>query len=376
MAVKASFQIDDSGPEWRIYFSGNWTVTLLDDVDSLVRDVSIDPGRPLIIDLTQLEAIDTAGAWVIYRFNRRAGEVGHIVTYDGMEPAHQTLLEVVAEHEKFVHPIPPSRSPVYRLLDGIGSSIIESWQDFINSVGFFGEVLLVLRKAIVEPKRFRGISLVHHIEHAGFNALPIIMLISFLIGAVIAFMGADILKDYGLEVFTEVLITHSFMREFGVMLTAIMVAGRSGSAFTAQIGSMKANEEIDALRSLGLDPMEILVLPRVLALVMSLPLLTFIATISGIVGGGLVAWMVLDVSPSMFTAQMKETTDMNYFYIGIVKSPFMAALIGVIACYQGMRVEGTSESIGTHTTSSVVQSIFAVIAVDALFAMFFLELGI
>lgn len=376
MAVKASFQIDNTRPEWRIYFSGNWTVTLLDDVDRLVREVAIDPGRPLVIDMTQLEAIDTAGAWVIYRFNRRAHELGHAVAYEGVRQNHQTLLKVVAEHEEHVNPIPPRQSPIWRLLDRIGVTVKESGRDFINLVAFFGEVLATMRRAITEPKRFRSVSLVHHIEHAGFDALPIIVLISFLIGAVIAFMGADILDDYGLEVFTESLITHSFMREFGVMLTAIMVAGRSGSAFTAQIGSMKANEEIDALKSLGLDPMEILVLPRILALVLSLPLLTFVATLSGIIGGGLVAWSVLEVSPSMFTAQMMATTDMNFFYVGITKSPFMAALIGVIGCYQGMRVEGTSESIGIHTTASVVQSIFAVITADAMFALFFLKLGI
>lgn len=376
MAVKASFQIDNTRPEWRIYFSGNWTVTLLDDVDRLVRDVAIDPGRPLVIDMTQLEAIDTAGAWVIYRFNSRAMAKGHAVAYEGVKHNHQTLLKVVAEHEEHVNPIPPGQSPIWRLLDRIGVTIKESGRDFINLVAFFGEILATLGRAITEPKRFRGVSLVHHIEHAGFDALPIVTLISFLIGAVIAFMGADILDDYGLEVFTESLITHSFMREFGVMLTAIMVAGRSGSAFTAQIGSMKANEEIDALKSLGMDPMEILVLPRVLALVLSLPLLAFVATLSGIIGGGLVAWSVLQVSPSMFTAQMMATTDMNFFYVGITKAPFMAALIGIIGCYQGMRVEGTSESIGIHTTASVVQSIFAVITVDALFALFFLKLGI
>lgn len=375
MPVRASFQINDSQPDWRIYFSGNWTVTLLEDVDALVRDVHIDAGRTIIIDLTQLEAIDTAGAWVIYRFNRRMSD-GRAVNYDGVRPEHQTLLEVVAEHEKYVKPI-THRPPAYkRFLAKIGKTIIDIGQDVINSLGFFGEVLEVFRKALTSPKRFRNVSLIHHMESSGLDALPIVTLISFLIGAVLAFMGADILKDYGLEIFTESLITHSFMREFGVMLTAIMVAGRSGSSFTAQIGSMKANEEIDALKSLGLDPIEILVLPRVLALVLSLPLLAFIATISGIVGGGLVAWMILDVSPAMFVAQMKSSTDMNYFYVGLIKSPFMALLIGVIACYQGMRVAGTSESIGIHTTNSVVQSIFAVITCDALFALFFLQLGI
>jgi phospholipid/cholesterol/gamma-HCH transport system permease protein len=375
MPVKASFQINSSQPEWRIYFSGNWTVTLLEDVDALVRDVHIDAGRPIVLDLTQLEEIDTAGAWVIYRFNKRASD-GRVVTYDGVRPEHQTLLEVVAEHEQFVQPV-PQRAPRHLwLLDKIGSTVHQNFMDFINSIGFFGKVLSVLRKAAVDPKRLRGVSLVHHVEHAGFDALPIVVLISFLIGAVLAFMGADLLRDYGLEVFTESLITHSFMREFGVMLTAIMVAGRSGSSFTAQIGSMKANEEIDAIRSLGLDPIELLVVPRVLALILSLPLLTFIATVSGIVGGGVVAWMVLDVSPAMFVAQMKASTDMNYFYVGLIKSPFMAAVIGIIACYQGMRVSGTSESIGVHTTNSVVQSIFAVITVDAMFALFFLRLGI
>ena len=194
MPVRASFQINDSQPEWRIYFSGNWTVTLLEDVDTLVREVDIDAGRTIIIDLTQLEAIDTAGAWVIYRFNRRVSD-GRSVNYDGVRPEHQTLLEVVAEHEKHVRAVSHDHSPYKEMLAKIGLTIIEIGRDIINSLGFFGEVLEVLRKAFVSPKKFRKVSLIHHIESSGLDALPIVVLISFLIGAVLAFMGADILKD-------------------------------------------------------------------------------------------------------------------------------------------------------------------------------------
>jgi phospholipid/cholesterol/gamma-HCH transport system permease protein len=211
-------------------------------------------------------------------------------------------------------------------------------------------------------------------EEAGLNAIPIVGLMSFLIGAVVAFMGAKILRLFNADIFTVELVGISVLREFGVLLSAILIAGRSGSAFTAQIGSMKIREEIDAMRVLGLDPMEVLVLPRVIALVLMLPVLAFLAAMLGMIGGGLVAWMAMDISPALFIARTQETIILNHFWAGVIKAPFFAFVIAVIGCYQGMEVEGSAESLGQHTTLSVVQALFLVILIDAFFAMFYLEI--
>jgi phospholipid/cholesterol/gamma-HCH transport system permease protein len=212
-------------------------------------------------------------------------------------------------------------------------------------------------------------------EEAGLNAIPIVGLMSFLIGAVVAFMGAKILQQFNASFFVVELVGLAVLREFGVLLAAILVAGRSGSAFTAQIGSMKIREEIDALRVMGLDPIEVLIVPRMFALVIMLPLLTFIAAMLGLVGGGLVAWGTMDISPAYFLARTKEMVVLNNFWAGIIKAPFFAFVIAVIGCFQGMEVEGSAESLGQRTTMSVVQSLFVVIVLDAFFAMFFLEIN-
>ena len=211
-------------------------------------------------------------------------------------------------------------------------------------------------------------------EEAGLNAVPIIGLMSFLIGAVVAFMGARILQQFNASIFTVELVGIAVLREFGVLLSAILLAGRSGSAFTAQIGSMKIREEIDAMQSLGLDPMEVLVLPRVFALIIMLPALAFIAAMLGLIGGGLVAWTAMDISPALFLTRLQDAITPNNFWVGLIKAPFFAFVIGVIGCFQGMQVAGSAESLGKRTTLSVVQSLFLVIVLDAFFAMFFLEI--
>jgi phospholipid/cholesterol/gamma-HCH transport system permease protein len=212
-------------------------------------------------------------------------------------------------------------------------------------------------------------------EQTGLDAVPIIALLTFMVGAVVAFLGSTVLADFGATIYTVDLIGFSFLREFGVLLTAILMAGRTASAFTAQIGSMKANEEIDAIRAMGLDPIELLVLPRVMALLISLPMLTFIAMMAGLIGGGVVCAVTLGISPPMFLSLLKEDIAVRNFLVGMVKAPFFAFLIGVIGCLEGFKVAGSAQSVGEHTTSSVVQSIFVVILVDALAALFFMEMG-
>ena len=234
-----------------------------------------------------------------------------------------------------------------------------------------------LQRAEIENHglRPRWTPLIYHLEAIGFNAVPIVSLISFLIGVVLAYQGATQLRQFGAEIFTVELVAISVLREIGILLTAIIVAGRSGSAFTAQIGSMKLNEEIDAMRTLALDPMEVLVLPRVLALIIALPMLGFIADIMGLFGGALMCWVVLDITPGLYLQRLNEWVPLAHFWVGLIKAPFFALMIGLIGCFEGLQVEGSAESVGRLTTKSVVEAIFMVIVVDAIFSIYFAVIG-
>ncbi len=375
MASTAYFDVVADGASNRLQFFGSWTIANLGDVDPVVRQYVPSPGVPVVLDCEHIDRMDTAGAWILYRLMRRLSD-NRAVSFERVDHDQQALIDVVGSHEEHVEEIPAHKAPLLASVERFGANIERAFLDTKNSIGFFGMLIQVLFRMVRRPKRFRLTSFVHHIEISGFDALPIIMLITFMIGAVVAFMSADILSELGVEIYTVELVTITFLREFGVLLTAIMIAGRSGSAFTAQIGSMKAHEEIDAMRALGLDPMELLIIPRTLALLVSLPLLTFIANVMGFVGGALVCWMTLDISPGMFMARASEATELRHLWVGFIKAPFFAVLIAVIGCYQGLRVEGTAETIGAHTTASVVQAIFATIVVDAAFAVFFLIVGL
>ncbi|TNE37466.1 MAG: ABC transporter permease [Alphaproteobacteria bacterium] len=371
----AHFEISEDDQEVTISFLGRWVVSCLGDADQRIRNIDCSHEKAIRLEVSGIDQLDTAGAWVIYRFHRRLSEGGMGIGIAGAEARFQTLFDVVAEHEEHVQKIPPHKHPLRELFERTGRQVERNFQDLYNSVGFFGLSLATFLRGMVDFRRFRAVSFVHHLEHAGFDAVTIIFTVSFLVGAVIAYMGGELLKEFGAEVLTVDLIAYSVLREFGVLLSAIMIAGRSGSAFTAQIGSMKANEEIDAMRTLGLNPVELLVVPRVLALVVAMPILTFIADVAGIFGGALISLFSLDVSPAMFVETLENEIELRHFLTGLVKAPVFAVLIGVIGCYQGMRVQDTAESIGEHTTRSVVQAIFAVIVADALFAMFFQEIG-
>jgi phospholipid/cholesterol/gamma-HCH transport system permease protein len=247
---------------------------------------------------------------------------------------------------------------------------------FAELLSLLGAVMAKLAGLLVRPWRLRLTSLVHHMEATGLNAAPIVSLMAFLIGVVLAFQGATQLRPFGAEVFVVDLIAISVLRELGILLTAIIVAGRSASAFTAAIGSMKMREEVDAMRTLGLDPVEVLVLPRILALIITLPILGLIADLMGLLGGATMAWINLNVSPGMFQARLLEGTDAWDYAVGLIKAPFFALIIGLIGCYEGLKVEGTAESLGRLTSRSVVLAIFMVIVVDALFSIFFAVVNI
>jgi phospholipid/cholesterol/gamma-HCH transport system permease protein len=295
---------------------------------------------------------------------------------EGLSPAHAALLKLVTQ--KLTEPGPPSPRHVslLALLARIGAAVESMRDQGRELLGFLGLTLVTLGQVLLGRRKLRMTSTVFHMEQVGLDAVPIVALLTFLVGAVVAFVGANALRDFGAEIYTVELVSISFLREFGVLLTAILLAGRSGSAFTAQIGSMKSREELDAIQALGLDEIELLVIPRLLALLVMLPLLAFIGTIMGIVGGGMVGTMALDITPGMFISRLHEMTQLRHFWVGIVKAPIFAVLIATVGCLEGFKVEGSAESVGRHTTSSVVQSIFLVIVVDALFAMFYMEINI
>jgi phospholipid/cholesterol/gamma-HCH transport system permease protein len=262
------------------------------------------------------------------------------------------------------------------MAERVGASVVGLWEDARELLGFVGAILVTLIQIAAGRRKLRVTATVFHMEQSGLDAVPIVALLSFLVGAVVAFLGATVLRDFGASIYTVELVSFSFLREFGVLLTAILLAGRSGSAFTAQIGSMKSREELDAIQALGLDPIELLVVPRLAALLVMLPVLTVVGMFAGILGGGIVGSMSLDITPGMFVARLHETTDLRHFWVGMSKAPIFAFLISAVGCLEGFKVEGSAESVGRHTTAAVVQAIFLVIVFDALFAMFFMEINV
>ncbi|MBW3551370.1 MAG: ABC transporter permease, partial [Proteobacteria bacterium] len=264
---------------------------------------------------------------------------------------------------------------VYAALARLGYAVEDNWKELLALLAFFGEVLVKLLRMIRQPGRFRPTATVHQMEQVGLDAVPLVALLCYLVGAVVAFLGSTILRDFGAVIFVVELVSIAFLREFGVLLTAILLAGRTASAFTAQIGAMVSREEVDAIRTLGMDPTDLLVIPRVLALLVMLPLLTFVAMIAGLLGGLTVGAYGLDIPPQQYLARMQDTMELRHFLVGMVKAPVFALVISLIGCLEGLQVKGTAQSVGERTTSSVVQSISLVIVLDAFAAIWFMEMG-
>jgi phospholipid/cholesterol/gamma-HCH transport system permease protein len=377
LAATGSAELDASAQPPRLRIAGDWTLA-----HYVVLERSVDTLAPTLpdgthIDLDGLAELDTAGASLLVRL-LGPGRIAELAG-GGTElpPARRALLETVGKAlDAYQRPKRERRtSTAIEVLSRIGRTMESVWRQQLQLLGFIGMTLETMARGMLRPRRWRITSLVAHIEQTGLDAVPIVALLTFMVGAVVAFLGSTVLADFGATIYTVDLIAFSFLREFGVLLTAILMAGRTASAFTAQIGSMKANEEIDAIRALGLDPVELLVLPRVLALLVSLPLLTFLAMLSGLVGGAVVCALTLDISPTMFMTLFKADIGVRHFLVGLVKAPVFAFLIAVIGCLEGFKVSGSAQSVGEHTTSSVVQSIFVVILIDALAALFFMEMG-
>ena len=330
----------------------------------------------LSVDLSGLEAMDTGGAWMIADLRARMEHEGGGLDLVGGSPEHQALVQTVFKALPKEHGVEAPPTGFLPWLERFGGRTVNSFKSVLSFLNFVGLVLHRFAFTILKPWRLRLTALVSQMQEVGLNAVPIVSLMGFLIGVVLAFQGAVQLRQFGAEVFVVDLIAVSVLRELGILLTAIIVAGRSGSAFTAAIGSMKVREELDAMRTLGLDPIEVLVLPRVLALVLMLPILGVIANISALFGGALMSWLELGISPGMFTIRFVDNTDVWHLAVGLIKAPFFAFIIGIVGCWQAMQVGGSSESVGQKTTTSVVQSIFLVIVMDAVFSIFFLEVGV
>ena len=358
-----------------VRLGGMLTTSHVGPLDAELRALDVVGPRHLEIDLKGLAGFDTAGAWLVHRTQAKARQAGSDVKLSGASAAQMALIAAVASYAKPCPPAPPAGSTLLRLVGQVGKNVIEVAGQTRDLVSFLGQTIVALVLMVVRPRRVRLTSLIHHMEEVGLNAVPIVGLLSFLIGVVLAYQGADQLARFGAEIFTVNLVGVGVLREMGVLLTAIIVAGRTGSAFAAQIGTMKVNEEVDAMRTIGLDPMEVLVLPRLLALLLTLPLLGFFADIIGLIGGAVMATLALDISLSQYVRQLQAAVPLASLWVGLIKAPVFAFVIGLVGCFEGLRVDGSAESVGRQTTRAVVESIFLVIVLDALFSVLFSVIG-
>ncbi|SMF39237.1 phospholipid/cholesterol/gamma-HCH transport system permease protein [Tistlia consotensis] len=359
-----------TGERVELTLSGAWTTELAARREAALAGLPPWQGRELLLDLEAVSQLDTAGAWLLLRMAREAEAAGLVVTWQGLGEARRRLVEKVAEHESAPgEPARPNR--LVAIVERIGEKTVTAGGTARDLLNFLGLVTIALARNLTRPARLRFTSVVYHIERTGWDALPIVGLLSFLIGVVLAYQGADQLAKFGAQIFTVNLVGISVLREMGILITAIVVAGRSGSAFTAQIGTMQVREEVDAMRTIGLDPVDVLVVPRIVALSIALPLLTFYSDIMGILGGAMMSWIALDISPLEFLRRFEAGIRVNHFYVGLAKAPIFGYAIALVGCFEGLKVTGSAESVGLRTTTAVVEAIFVVILLDALFSIFF-----
>lgn len=343
-----------------------------------LRD-SLAPARgagDLVVDMAGVDRMDTAGAWALAELEAQIAQRGGTTRLRHAGDEALLLLDTVRAA------LPAPETPAERdrgliaLLEATGRRVATGAAFLRDLLAYLGLFLVALWRVVTHPREFRFTALVAHADDVGLRAVPIVGLMAFLIGVVLAFQGSAQLRQFGAEVFVVDLIAISILRELGILLTAIIVAGRTASAFTAAIGSMKMREEIDAMRTLGLDPATVLFVPRILALLLMLPILGLVANVMGLIGGALMSWIDLGISPSMFRARLIADTDVSHVFVGLVKAPVFALIIGVVGCHAGMQVQGNAESLGRMTSNAVVTAIFAVIVADALFSIFFAQVGL
>ncbi|MCA1780076.1 MAG: MlaE family lipid ABC transporter permease subunit [Xanthomonadaceae bacterium] len=380
MSEQAKTQADCRAPRLRanaedadvICADGDWTQPHAPNLAAAIAHQAGD-GRPGRIDAGGITRLDASGAMLLIRLLEQSELDGERLS---LPENWQALFDAVQESLQRKPELEPEPEAQWRqLLAQIGRTVVEVATSTTQLVSFLGQTLHRLARTLVQPARLRVTATVHHMQQTGLDAIPLLILLSALVGAVVAYLGATVLQDFGAELLVIDLVTFAFLREFGVLLTAILLAGRTASAFCAQIGMMKSREEIDAIRTLGLDAMELLVLPRLIALLIMLPLLAFIATLAGLFGGFVVSVTSLDLGASLFIDRVYQTVTLKHFVVGLLKAPIFAIIIALIGCFEGLRVAGTAQSVGEHTTTAVVRSLTMVIVVDALAAIYFMEMG-
>lgn len=349
---------------------GAWTSEYADELEQAVNDTVRTYARPsgVDIDLAAVERMDTFGALLFERLRRSWQGAGVDPRVTGLAPRYRVLIEEMGRMGQ--EPTPPKRRHE-DILERFGREVVNVAKDGFALLNFIGATVTAMGRVALRPHTFRFTSMVNQLDRVGFRAVPIILLITFLIGCILAQQGIFNFRRFGADIYVVDMVGVLVLRELGVLIVSIMIAGRSGSAYTAELGSMRMREEIDALRVMGFDPVEVLVVPRIIALIIALPLLTFIGSMAAIFGAGVVSWGYGGIAPDVFLQRLKEAIDLDQFNVGMLKAPFMAATIGIVACMEGMRVGGSAESLGEHTTASVVKAIFLVIVMDGVFAMFF-----
>lgn len=352
--------------------SGSWTAphasTLEQNLDALGPDLA---GGSAVISLRDVTALDTYGAWLLERLIRRRAAASAATEVVAVPERYRDLLATIHETNRAEQPAPKQEFTLSGTLEKIGRSMVRGTKDLVAIVSMLGAIGSAFAATLANPRTFRFTSTVNQLDRVGLQAVPIIVLITFLIGGIIAQQGFFHFRKFGAELYVVDMLGILILREIGVLIVAIMVAGRSGSSYTAELGSMKMREEIDALRTMGLDPIAVLVLPRIVALVIGLTLLTFIGSMAALYGGGVISWLYGGMSPEIFVARLHEAISTTHFKVGLLKAPFMALVIGAVACAEGFAVKGSAESLGRQTTASVVKSIFLVIVLDGFFAVFF-----
>jgi phospholipid/cholesterol/gamma-HCH transport system permease protein len=358
--------------------AGQWTAVHADALEREIMGLTrkVRGFHAITIDMRGIARMDTFGAWLLERLTRGLTRRGCEPTVTGLADVYGPLIDEVRHVSADPSPPPSERHALVYALDQVGRTTAFIGSEFIAIMRMLGAVAVATVRAVIKPWTFRFTSTVHHMDRVGWHAVPIIALITFLIGCIIAQQGIFNFRRFGADIFVVDMIGILVLRELGVLIVCIMVAGRSGSAYTAELGSMKMREEVDALRTMGLDPIDVLVLPRIVALMISVPILTFIGSMAAIGGGLLVSWAYGGLDPTVFISRLKEAISLQSFLVGMVKAPFMALVIGIVACAEGFEVQGSAESLGLRTTSSVVKSIFLVIVLDGFFAMFFGAIGI
>ena len=356
---------------------GPWTSANVAALETLTAGVvpELDRAGNVRLDMAGVSELDTLGAWLLEKLSRRVAVAGHRGEVVGVAANYAGLIGELHQVNRHNPKPAPARNPFLLKLDALGRAAAGTAEDVAIFMRMLGSVFVALFGVLRRPRSLRLTSLVYQLYKVGFQAIPIMVLITFLIGAIIAQQGFFHFRKFGADSYVVDMVGILVLRELGVLIVAIMVAGRSGSAYTAELGSMKMREEIDALSTMGLDPVEVLILPRVLALVCALPILAFIGSMAALYGGALVAQFYGDMGPAIYLARLHDAVSVTSFKVGIIKAPFMALAIGIVACSEGLRVKGSAESLGRQTTTSVVKSIFLVIVLDGMFAIFFASIG-